>query len=1116
VDRFKLVPHPITGKKKRSSGRCLFEGSDNIKQLSKKFFWILLIGVVVTFGLLTFLILQREKTIILTIFTEKSLQNANLIAENLISAMTEEKPELVLQKITAFNRTGEIRIGVAGPNGLPAFNTDVPIPEEIFSSQKEQFRKSGHEFILFKPLTNDDRCHRCHNAKDKTRGMLVIKTSMAEAETEVNTTAKRLLVFAFFLGLSSEIFLIIIVRKIILGPLEVLSKGSEILRAGKLDHRIDIRSKDEFGALGQMFNQMASSLEDSHKHLDRSVKQKTNELQVIAELSVEVFKGDLSLNKIIEQFLDAITNRMGYGFASFCLVDRETGLLSNEYKRGFEGGFCSIEIALASEHPFAKAITDARPSVKKYSEINAPETFGNITIIPVLSHQWKKCKDINHCEHKTCPAYDSADWRCWLVPDTLCSNPQSVAGKEKIYGCIYCAAFPVLGVLIAGGGPEISKSSLHSLEILASETAAAIENQRLIETKKEDINKLIKLHDISVESFQDIGYKLTKSIISPVTTFSNMDGAILWLTGKDGRLHLEDTSHIEKDLLPESLPLDEPLMGRALQEDWPIETLEMKNVACLRDVINHHCFLYAATVPLKFKDTTFGCLTLLKKKSFLMTNSEKAIIILFASQAAAAINTSRLYEQIREREHSYRTLSENLPGIVYRVHLRENNHTQYFNDMVRQMTGFSAEELTSGSICPIESLILPGDRERVAGDVERAVLHNSPFQVEYRLRSKEGETRYFLERGRPVVGTDGKPLYIDGVVFDITDSKKAEEEMNRLFLSLQGEKEFSEAIFTGAASAIMVLDKDSRLIKINRAGTDILGLDPGNIIGRRLTELFPETKDMLVIGNGLSREVVLSFPDGTLLPVGFNNSPLFDSAEGQKGIIVLFRDMSEIKRLQSELKKKEHFDTMGKVISGVAHEVRNPLFGISSIGQILERELDSPEHLTLIRAMLKETDRLKRLIEELLLYTRPSRLDIKEIDLAGLFAELNRYATTKKSELKISMDIQPGATILADRDKLIQVLLNLLSNAIDAARSMITVSAGNSNKTVKIEIGDDGTGISQEDLDRIFDPFFTTKKGGTGLGLPICRKLVEDHGGTIEVKSIMGKGTTVALTFKTG
>jgi PAS domain S-box-containing protein len=141
----------------------------------------------------------------------------------------------------------------------------------------------------------------------------------------------------------------------------------------------------------------------------------------------------------------------------------------------------------------------------------------------------------------------------------------------------------------------------------------------------------------------------------------------------------------------------------------------------------------------------------------------------------------QLSAQLREKKDadrvgmiSYRRLAEHLPGMVYRVHLRDNNRMEFYNRMVVSMTGYEAEELSHGEVCSIDPLILEEDRIGVIKTVKNAILENKPFEVEYRLRHKDGHIRYFLERGRPVYGSDGRPEFIDGIIMDNTDRKRSE------------------------------------------------------------------------------------------------------------------------------------------------------------------------------------------------------------------------------------------------------------------------------------------------------------------------------------------------------
>jgi PAS domain S-box-containing protein len=337
----------------------------------------------------------------------------------------------------------------------------------------------------------------------------------------------------------------------------------------------------------------------------------------------------------------------------------------------------------------------------------------------------------------------------------------------------------------------------------------------------------------------------------------------------------------------------------------------------------------------------------------------------------------------------------------------------------------------------------------------------------------------------------------------------------RLYEELKNEKDFSDAIFNHTVSGIMVLDKEGRIVKINRAAVEILQVLPKEVMNKRVEEIHPGLKDMLFITAG-SREIDIASKSGVPRTIGYINSPLFDKDGREKGIIVVFRDITDIKRLQAEIRKKQHFEALGKVISGVAHEIRNPLFAVHSIAQILEREIDSESHQLLIQTMLKETNRMKRLVDELLFYSRPSKLQITEIRLESLFNELKEYVRTKHPGINFSIITSAPITLKVDRDRLIQVFRNLIDNAVDAQSEKIEIVAEKKNDTVVISIIDDGVGIKESDIERVFDLFFTTKKDGTGLGLAICRKIIEDHNGDIEIESAEGKGTTLKLILKTG
>jgi len=472
-----------------------------------------------------------------------------------------------------------------------------------------------------------------------------------------------------------------------------------------------------------------------------------------------------------------------------------------------------------------------------------------------------------------------------------------------------------------------------------------------------------------------------------------------------------------------------------------------------------------------------------------------------------AMMVRRLKTENLQLRESHKALIESAGDVIYT--LSPGGLVTSLNPAFEKITGWSRADWIGK---PFSSILHPDDLPSALRAFHGALCGEVSPTLELRVRARSGE--YLMgEFIMPPLIADGKVIGISGVARDITERKRVEENLRALMEELNTQKEFSDAIYNNTPSGIMVLDREGHILKINHPGAEILKISPTEALGKRLTAIYPDAKEMLTLDPRFGREVLITPEDGKARPVGFTNSPLLDKDGMEKGIVLVFRDLTEIKELQAELRRKQHFEAMGKVISGVAHEIRNPLFGIQAIAQILERESESPQHQALISALLKETQRMRNLVDELLLYSRPSVLNLSEMDLDIFLAELTEFFRTKHHDKVLSVNVPSLTRFKADKDKLMQVFLNLLENAAGAGSKKIDITSEQGNDGLRITVKDDGTGIKPDALERIFEPFFTTKKEGTGLGLPICRKIMEAHGGTIEVNSIMEMGTTFILTF---
>jgi two-component system nitrogen regulation sensor histidine kinase GlnL len=375
-----------------------------------------------------------------------------------------------------------------------------------------------------------------------------------------------------------------------------------------------------------------------------------------------------------------------------------------------------------------------------------------------------------------------------------------------------------------------------------------------------------------------------------------------------------------------------------------------------------------------------------------------------------------------------------------------------------------------------------------------------------------------------------------------------QEQVQAKTLELRRGQQLMENIISHMGSGLLVTDRDGRIWMLNKQGQETLGVDAAQAAGTRLLDLFPDVGPFLDVQHGsVLRELNLHHPDGRLVPLGFNNSHLLDSSGAAEGTIIIFRDLTDLRAIREEIRRKDRLAAIGEVAAGVAHEIRNPLFGISSVAQILMTEVRFDlVHQELLAAMQAEIKRLNTLVEDLLDYGRPSRAERTPQPVEQIWDELLGLTKEEMAEakLEIAREIDVGLPpIVADGNKLRQVFLNLLKNAIQATPpgGRITVRVTRMPRAdlpAKVQRGlapltgdgdpaqlflvsqvvDTGIGIPAKDLDRIFDLFFTTKSTGSGLGLAICRRIVEDHGGAIGAESMEQAGSTftVALPVMAG
>ena len=233
--------------------------------------------------------------------------------------------------------------------------------------------------------------------------------------------------------------------------------------------------------------------------------------------------------------------------------------------------------------------------------------------------------------------------------------------------------------------------------------------------------------------------------------------------------------------------------------------------------------------------------------------------------------------------------------------------------------------------------------------------------------------------------------------------------------------------------------------------------------------------------------------------------------------VIMYRFAGREERHQLAMSRRENLAKLGEMGATLAHEIRNPLAGIKGYAQVIEKNPSDPRSGSFARCVVTEALRLENLVNNLLAYAGSDQGKMLPLDLAELISSTVSLLRPEAEQLQVEIIIEAPASLPIDgnRDKLGQLLLNLGKNALQAMPKggVLRMTAGKSGADVMLTASDSGQGISREALPRIFEPFFTTRARGTGLGLALCRKIVEEHKGKISVESTVGKGTVVSITL---
>ena len=442
-----------------------------------------------------------------------------------------------------------------------------------------------------------------------------------------------------------------------------------------------------------------------------------------------------------------------------------------------------------------------------------------------------------------------------------------------------------------------------------------------------------------------------------------------------------------------------------------------------------------------------------------------------------------------------------------------------FNPGAERLFGYTAGEVLGQNV----KVLMPGpDREQhdryLANYLETGIPRIIGTGREVRGRRKDGSTfPLHLSVGR--MDIDGEPAFT-GILHDLSRRVEIEE-------ALRKSEERVRSIVESAVDGIIVIDERGLIQAFNPSAERLFGYSLNEVLGRNVNMLMPSpdrerhdgyihqyltTGEQKIIGIG--REVTGRRKDGTTFPVHLSVGEMVN--EGRRSFTGILHDLSDRVALENRLAEQKSLAKLGEMAAVVAHEVKNPIAGIRGALQVITSRMPAEQRdRGVLIDIIARLDALNRIVQDMLMFARPRALRQEPVSLAALLGDTVALIERDPTMSHVQIALSGAADISGDREMLQVVFQNILMNAAQAMenKGRIEVSIGTVNGRCSVAIADQGPGMPEDVRARAFDAFFTTKHRGTGLGLPIARRVIEAHGGTIQIDAPPSGGTMVTIVL---
>ena len=396
----------------------------------------------------------------------------------------------------------------------------------------------------------------------------------------------------------------------------------------------------------------------------------------------------------------------------------------------------------------------------------------------------------------------------------------------------------------------------------------------------------------------------------------------------------------------------------------------------------------------------------------------------------------------------------------------------------------------------------------------REPVDQGPMVIYLGLTTAEFESARQADLGHAVLM--GAILFLAGIaglyLLFVHQGKRVAER------TLADMESYTRSVIESMPSGLVTLDDRGCVVSCNAEAERILGREFSALAGRKLAAEFPSLPLPTVDDPPLHDQAATCGGEGSGVPVRLSSSTLRAADGGITGLVLMMRDVSDLLEMEEKLERARRLASLGRMAAGIAHEIRNPLGTLRGFAQFFRNSFapDDPGR-GYAELMVEEIDRLNRLISGLLQFARPREPRLEEVSLKDLFAKavtmMGDDCARHGIDLRIdSVGVPP---LCADPDLVFQALINLVKNSVEAcqAGAVITLGTRRDEERIALVVTDTGKGLDEEERRRMFDPFYTTRKTGTGLGLAIVHQIMEQHHGTVTVRSAPGAGTRISLVF---